>query len=117
MRVIELPISSAISSPRSLKCPVSIELLDAIVSKVNDIDKAPAVYRNAMRVIELPITCAVTSPSGLKNPISIKLLDSMFYRVSNIHMASIVYCYSQDKTEIPRLFEGRPHPFKLIGFL
>src|SRR5437899_12260869 len=73
---MELAVARAVASPRGEEGAARVELLDAVVAVVCDVDVPAPVGRYAVGEVELPVARAGASPGGEEGAARVHLLHA-----------------------------------------
>src|SRR5438445_10334985 len=90
---VELAVRVAEATPRHDELAATVELLDAEIGAVHDVDIAPGVVcRHAPGGVDLPLTASLPAPLGhVTTHLGVEPLDPAVIGVADVHDSFIVH--------------------------
>src|SRR5436309_2362570 len=113
---MELAVARAVASPRGEEGAArvelvstadadlasgALELLDAVVVRIRDVDVPAPVGRHAVGVLELAVARAVASPGGDEGAARVELLNAVVAVVRDVDVPAPVGRYAVGEIELP----------------
>src|SRR5262249_21766672 len=86
--------------PRGEEGTARIELLDAVVARIRDVDAPAPVGRHAKGTAELSVARAETPPRGEEGAARIELLDAVVVRIGDVDVPAPVGCHAVGEVEL-----------------